>query len=194
MSQRSPLSPEQMASAIGYVIRLDRESKVRLADKIFEDQPAVLGAVVQLHSLGVDFSTQEHAYHVLFVLYECFTRHVPGLPKITEATVQAAFDTNSAMLKFYDEETPDEATRLQRIAALRHPEPSVLAFVYGYLAEQFPIYSRENELVINACTAVMAAFVEVKGPAPRREMKSAVPTSATRPKRRRPTRRQRRGR
>ena len=152
MSKSKPLSLEQVASAIGYVTRLDHEDKVRLADRIFESQPAVLGAVVQLHSLGVDFPAQEHALHVLFVLYECFTRYVPGLPKITEATVQSAFDNNVAMLKFYDEETPDEAARLQRIAALRHAEPNVLAFVSGYLAEQFPIYSRENELVINACT------------------------------------------
>jgi len=96
MSKSKPLSVEQVASAIGYVTRLDRDGRVKLADKIFEDQPAVLGAVVQLHSLGVDFPTQEHAVHVLLVLYECFTRHVPGLPKITEATVQAAFDNNSA--------------------------------------------------------------------------------------------------
>lgn len=162
MSKSKPLSLEQVASAIGYVTRLDRDGRVKLADKIFEDQPAVLGAVVQLHSLGVDFPTQEHALHVLLVLYECFTRHVPGLPKITEATVQAAFDNNSAMLRFYDEETPDEAARLQRIAALRHPEPNVLAYVFGYLAEQFPSNSRENELVINACMAVMAAFVSAK--------------------------------
>jgi hypothetical protein len=162
MSQDKPLSVNQVAEAIAYVDSLDFEAKVKRADKIFADQPAVLGAVVQLHSLDVDYPTQEHALHVLLVLYECFTRHVPDLPRISEEMVQSAFDDNVAMLRFYDGETPEETARLQRLASLRHPEQNVLAFVVSYLAEHFPKYSSENELVVNACTAVMAAFVKAK--------------------------------
>jgi hypothetical protein len=162
MSQNKPISVEQVARAIAYVDSLDLQAKVKRVDRIFQDQPAVLGAVVQLHSLGVDYPTQEHAIHVLLVLYECFTRHVSGLPRISEEMVQAALDSNVAMLRFYDEEPPEEAARLQRLAALKHPEPNVLAFVVGYLSEQFPNYSRENELVINVSKAVMDAFVEAK--------------------------------
>ena len=162
MSVNKPISLEQVAQAISYVDSLDVEAKTKRVDRIFEDQPAVLGAVVQLHSLGVDYPVQEHAFHVLLVLYECFTRFVSGLPKITEQMVQAAFDNNVAMLRFYDEETQEEAIRLQRLAATKHPEQNVQAFVVGYLSEHFPTFSRENELVINACTAVMNAFVEAK--------------------------------
>lgn len=162
MSQYKPLSVGQVAEAIAYVESLDLEAKVKRADKIFADQPAALGAIVQLHSLDVDYPTQEHAFHVLFVLYECFTRHVPNFPRITEEMVQSAFDENVAMLRFYDGELPQEAARLQRVTSLRHPERNVLAFVVGYLAERLPKYSRKNELVINACTAVMAAFVRAK--------------------------------
>ena len=162
MSQNKPISVEQVAAVIAYLDSLDLEAKVKRVDRIFQDQPAVLGAVVQLHSLGVDYPTQEHAIYVLLVLYECFTRHVSGLPRISEEMVQTAFDNNVAMLRFYDEELPEEAARLQRLAALKHPEPNVLAFVVGYLSEQFPKYSRENELVINASKAVMDAFVEAK--------------------------------
>jgi hypothetical protein len=117
---------------------------------------------VQLHSLDVDYPTQEHAFHVLFVLYECFTRHVPNFPRITEEMVQSAFDENVAMLQFYDGESPQEAARLQRLASRRHPERNVMVFVVSYLAEHLPKYSHKNELVINACTAVMAAFVRAK--------------------------------
>ena len=59
MSQDKPLSVNQVAEAIAYVNSLDFEAKVKRADKIFADQPAVLGAVVQLHSLDVDYPTQE---------------------------------------------------------------------------------------------------------------------------------------
>jgi hypothetical protein len=162
MSQDKPLTVDQVAEAIAYVESLDLEAKVKRLDRIFADQPAVLAAIVQLHSLDVDYPTQEHAFHVLLVLYECFTRHVPDLPNITEEMVQSAFDDNVTMLRFYDGETQQESARLQRIASVRHPEQNVLAFVVGYLADHLPKYSHQNELVINACTVVMAAFVRAK--------------------------------
>ncbi len=172
MPEDQPISIDQVAQVIADVNRLDFTAKVKRLDRIFVDQPAVLGAVVQLHALGVDPPTQEHAFHVLLVLYECFTRHVPDLPRISEEMVQAALDNNAAMLKFYDDVPAAEAARLQQRAALKHPERNVLAFVVSYLHEQLPKYSRENELVITVCKTVMDAFVKAKQLANR-------PTAAT---------------
>ena len=162
MSENTSISVEQVAEAIAYINGLDMAAKLKRVDHIFEDQPAVLGAVVQLHSLGVDYPTQEHALHVLLVLYECFTRNVSGLPSISQETVQAAFDNNAAMLRFYDGVASQEATRLQQLASLKHPERNVLAFVVGCLRDQLPNDSRDDALVINACKTVMDAFVEAK--------------------------------
>jgi hypothetical protein len=163
MSDNKPISLQQVAEVIAYVESLDFEAKLKRVDRIFADQPAVLGAVVQLHSLGVDYPVQEHAMHVLLILYECFTRYVSDLPRISKEMVQAAFDNNVAELRFYDGETTEEAARLQRLAALEYPERNVLAFVVGYLDEQLPTTdSREKELVINACKAVMNVFVSAK--------------------------------
>ncbi len=189
MSKNKPISLEQVADVIAYVESLNCEAKVKRADRIFADQPAVLGAVVQLHSLGVDFPTQEHALHVLLVLYECFTRHVSDLPRITEEMVQASFDNNVAMLRFYHQETPEEAARLQRLAILEHPEQNVLAFVVGYLSEHLPNYSRQNELVINACTAVTDAFVKAKQLAKNRIAEASATGSVSRSRRKSQSRR-----
>ena len=131
MSDNKPISLQQVAEVVAYVESLDFEAKLKRVDRIFADQPAVLGAVVQLHSLGVDYPVQEHAMHVLLILYECFTRYVSDLPRISKEMVQAAFDNNVAELRFYDGETTEEAARLQRLAALEYPERNVLAFVVG---------------------------------------------------------------
>jgi hypothetical protein len=114
---------------------------------------------------------------------------VPKLPKITPDMVQAAFDKNAAMLRFYDGETPEEEARLQQQVALKHPERNVLAFVVGYLADKFPTYSRENELVINACKAVMDAFVKAKQMAEGLPRQTKPTRQATGPKRRQKRRR-----
>jgi hypothetical protein len=54
MSQDKPLSVDRVADAVAYVESLDLEAKVKRANKIFADQSAVLGAIVQLYSLDVD--------------------------------------------------------------------------------------------------------------------------------------------
>jgi hypothetical protein len=162
MPENSPISVKQVAETIAIVDALDFEARSKRVEDIFERQPTVLGTVIQLHSVGVDYSTQEHALYVLLVLYECFARHVKGLPKISQEMVQVALDRDVARHKFYDDETPEEAARLQQLEAREYPERNVLAFVVGYLSEHLPNHSRENELAIHACTAVMDAFVKAK--------------------------------
>ena len=168
MPNQNPISLQQVASTITYIESLDADAKLRSFDRIFEAQPAVLGAVVQLKSLGVEYTRQEHAFHVLFVLFECFARHVPNLPRITEEAVQKALDNNVSMLELFDKETPQEATRLQSLSIENYPEQNVLAFVTGYLHEQgLSRFSPENEHVVQICKSIMDAFVEAKQTAER---------------------------
>lgn len=163
MPDQTPLTLQQVADAVAYVEGLDFDVKLERFDRIFEAQPAVLGAVVQLKILGVDSATQDHAFHVLLVLCECFTRNVPNLPRISEEMVQKALDNNVAMVEFFDKERRPEAARLQRLGIEKHPEQNVLAFVAGYLDEQgLTRPSRENELVVHICKSIMDAFVEAK--------------------------------
>jgi hypothetical protein len=153
------ITPEQMASAIAKVERCSVAEKIRRIDDVFADQPAVLGAAVQLPSLGVDVSIADHAFHVLLVLYECFTANVPELPKVKPETVQRAFDDIAAMLRFYDGETDAEAGRLHAIWMKNQKEHAVLAFVVDYLNSQLPSLSRESELVRNCCLAMTNAYL-----------------------------------
>lgn len=119
----------------------------------------MLGAAVQLPSLGVDMKTADHAFHVLLVLFECFSMHVPNLPKIAPETVQKAFDDIASMLQFYDSETVAEANRLQAIWTKQHKEHAVIAFVVSYLNSQMKEPTRDQELVRNCCLAMANAYL-----------------------------------
>jgi len=168
MVNQTPITLQQITNTISYVESLSFDEKIRIFDLIFEAQSAVLGAVVQLKSLGVDSQTLDHAFHILLVLYECFSQQVPNLPRISEEAVQRAMDNNVSMLELFDKETPQEVTRLQRLSIENYPEQNVLAFVTSYLDEQgLSRFSRENELVVQICKSVMDAFVEAKQTAQR---------------------------
>ncbi|HRX79778.1 MAG TPA: hypothetical protein P5307_11995, partial [Pirellulaceae bacterium] len=153
------ITPEQMATAIATVEKYSVAEKIRRIDDVFADQPAVLGAAVQLPSLGGDGSVADHAFHVLLVLFECFTEQVPKLPKIEPTTVQKAFDDIASMLRFYDGETDAEAARLHGMWVKNHKEHAVIAFVVDYLSSQLPGLSRESELVRNCCLAMTNAYL-----------------------------------
>jgi hypothetical protein len=163
MPDQTPLTLHQVTDTVAYVESLDFDAKLKRFDRIFEVQPAVLGAVVQLKALGVDSATQDHAFHVLLVLFECFTRNVPNLPRISEEMVQKALDNNVAMVEFFNEERRPEAERLQRLGIENYPDQNVLAFVAGYLDEQgLTRQSRENVLVVHVCKSIMDAFFEAR--------------------------------
>ena len=163
MPNQTPITLQQVTSTITYIESLDTDAKLTSFDRIFEAQPAVLGAVVQLKSLGVESPTQEHAFHVLLILFECFARHVPNLPRISEEAVQKALDNNVSMHEFLDKESPEEAARLQRLSIEKHPEPNILAYVTGHLNENgLSKFCRGNELVVHTCKSIMDAFVQAK--------------------------------
>ena len=153
------ITPKQMAIAIAKVDGFSVAEKIQRFDDIFAAQPAVLGAAVQLPSLGVDVKTADHAFHVLLVLFECFSMHVPKLPKIAPETVQRAFDNIASMLKFYDGESVAESDRLQAIWTKQQKEHAVVAFVVSYLNSQIKEPTRDQELVRNCCLAMTIAYL-----------------------------------
>ena len=164
MSNPVPLTMHEVADAVAYVNHLDFNERIELCEKIGKLQPATMGAVVQLTSLGVDYATQEHALYVLMVLYRCFTRNRPSFPRITQQVVQKALDDNAAMLALFGKESPAEASRLMHLGVENYPERDVLVFVTGYLNDQgLTEFSRERELVLRVCIIITNAFVVTRG-------------------------------
>jgi hypothetical protein len=163
MGHSSVITNEQVSATLLDVTSLGFDAKVKRLESIGQQQPAVTGAVVQLARLGVDNAIVDHAFHVLLVVHECFVRDVPNLQEISVSMVEDAMRSNIAMLEQLDRETPDEASRLQRAAAMSYPEQNVLAFVTGYLHEQGILeFSREHELVVSVCKAIIDSYVEAK--------------------------------
>ena len=153
------ITPEQMVSALVKVHKYSFAEKIQRFDDIFAAQPAVLAAAVELPGLGVDLKTADHAFHVLLVLFECFSQHVPKLPKIATESVQKAFDEIASMLEFYDGEGVAEANRLHAIWTKAHTEHAVIAFVIGYLHSELKELTRDQELVRDCCLAMTNAYL-----------------------------------
>lgn len=162
------ITPEQVADAVMKVTNYSFEEKTGRFDDIYAAQPALLGAAVQLPSLGVDLRLAEHALHVLLVLFECFSECVPMLPKIAPEAVQKAFDDIASMLRFYDGESEVEARRLQEVWVRSHREQAIVAFVVGYLHSELRVPTRHEELVRNCCLAITNAYLAAYEAAHRR--------------------------
>ncbi len=153
------ITPQQMANAVSKVDGYSLEEKIQRFDDVFAAQPAVLGAAVQLPSHGVDVRTADHAFHVLLVLFEVFSMHVPNLPKIAPETVHKAFGEVTSSQRFYDGETVAEANQPLVIWMKRYKEQAVYAFVLSYLTSQLNKPTREQELVRTCCMAMTNAFL-----------------------------------
>ncbi|CAN5392386.1 hypothetical protein BH11PLA2_BH11PLA2_23470 [soil metagenome] len=153
------ISPEQIASVVAKVGSYSFAEMTRRFDDIHAAQPAVLGAAVQLPSLGVDLKIVDHALHVVLLLFEIFSEHVPTIQKITPDAVQKAFDDIESMLRFYDGESDADAHRLQKIWMSNHREHAVLAFVIGTLNAELSAPTREQDLVRNCCLAMTNAYL-----------------------------------
>lgn len=163
MSDVGVITVDQMAAAVSLVESYGVDGKVERLECIGKLQPSVMGAVVQLTRMGVDYALVDHAFHVVLVLYECFVRDVPSLPQISVEMFEEAMRNNAALLELLDKETPQGARHLQLVSVRSYPEQNVLAFVTGYLNEHgLTKFSRDNELVVRVCKAITDTFVEAK--------------------------------
>ena len=162
MLSNTSFSSAQLADSIVRIEALDFDAKVKHIDEIFKNQPAALGMILMLHQHDVDYVSMEYGLHVLQVLYDCFSRNVPNLPRMTEEMVETEFMNVVDMLQRWEEANPEESERQLLNSAYGHPECFVQAFVVSYLTEHMDYPCPEAEKVFHVSLAVMNAFVEAK--------------------------------
>lgn len=153
------ISIEAVANAVKKSRSYNIEERIRRFDDIAAKQGAVLGAAIQLGSLGVPMRLVDHALVVLLVLFECFESEVPDLPSIKPEVVQDAFDRNAELTRFLDSKPEDEANRLQQVYVKNLKEHTLLAFLASYLQDNIVAITRETEMVRRCCWVMMDAYV-----------------------------------
>ncbi|QDT05108.1 hypothetical protein K227x_35070 [Rubripirellula lacrimiformis] len=153
------ISIETVADTIKIVQKRTNEERTRRFDDIAAKQGNVMGAAVQLGGLGVSMDLVEHALYVLLVLFEIFEAEAPGLPTVSQETVQAEFDRYAESVKFYEDETPANATHLQTIQWENFSEHAVVAFVVSHLTDHVKGFNRDTEFVRQCCMVMMQSYV-----------------------------------
>jgi hypothetical protein len=150
---------ESVADAIKKAKSYSVAERTRRFDDVASKQGAVMGAAIQLASLGVPMPLVDHALTVLLVLFECFESEAPELPSIKPHVVQAAFDRNAEAIRFFERESETDAARLQEIYVKNLKEHTLLAFLTDYLREHIIGINRETELVRRCCWVMTDAYV-----------------------------------
>lgn len=153
------ISIEAVAAAVKKSQSYSFQETVRRFEDVAKKQPAVMGAAVELDSLGVPLSLVEHALKVLLVLFECFETEAPDLPSIKPEVVQAAFTRTTKVLNTIASQSKDEAERSQHAYVMNLKEHALVAFIAPYLQGNIPCTSRETEMVRQCCWVMMDAYV-----------------------------------
>ena len=153
------ISIDAVAEALKKAQSYSVHERIRRFDDVAAKQGAVMGAAIQLGSLGVPMPLVDHALMVLLVLFECFESEVPNLPSIKSQVVQDAFDRNADAVGFFEGESEAEAARLQQVYAQNLQEHTVMAFLVSYLQENIVGITRETELVRRCCWVMTDAYV-----------------------------------
>jgi hypothetical protein len=153
------ISIEAVANAIKKSQSYRIEERIRRFDDIAAKQGAVMGAAIQLGSLGVPMRLVDHALTVLLVLFECFESEVPDLPSIKPEVVQDAFDRNAEAIRFFECEPEVEANRLQQVYFKNLKEHTLMAFLTSYLQDNLEGITRETELVRRCCWVMTDAYI-----------------------------------
>ena len=139
------------------------EAKLAFCDEVAKKQPRVLQCVLSLHRLEVSPDVQGHAINILLFFYDCFSRSTPGLPLITDAMLDDAFDKTNAMLRLIETEPDDQKEETIKQTIFSYCDLHVLAMYSGYTREKgMNQASREHEIVLRTLQAVLNAFLEVR--------------------------------
>jgi|GEM_PF-1613818 hypothetical protein len=153
------ISFEAVAAALKKSESYEMQDAIRRFEDVAKKQPAVMGAAVQLGSLGVPLSLVEHALKILLVLFECFESEAPDLPSLKQEVVQDAFTRNTEALRTYATQSKDEAKKSQHSYLMNLKEYALVAFVTSYLQDNVRGISRETEMVRQCCWVMMDAYI-----------------------------------
>lgn len=117
------------------VRRMNQAQKVSLADEIFAQQPNLLASVLVLPQMGVGMVELEVPLHILLATFQAMKRSGRAWPVVTEQVQEICLQRLTGRARFNEGLPGELAEQIVRQFCDEHPEPYLLAFVYGYLGE-----------------------------------------------------------
>lgn len=139
------LTQAVMVQATIDVNAMTAAQKVHLADEIFVQQPNLLGSILVLPRMGVSMLQLEVPLYVLLVTFQAMKRSGRAWPTISEDVQEACLQRLTARLRFNEGLPAGLVDQVVTQFCEEHAERYLLAFAYGYLAEQDLLRVRTEE-------------------------------------------------
>ena len=160
----NPLSPEQVADVIAAVERMTLAEKGQLADRMYEEQPAILAVALAAVRTGVSPQLQDALIVMAMVIFEALREELKEHGPIDESAIDTAAERNVAMWQFLEGEQGDAFRRSVAATLEGYPEPCLIAYVVSRLNE---FAEEEQAQVMLQIKSLLDACVQAKwGSAP----------------------------
>ena len=131
---KNTLSLDEVVASAKYIQSLEMSKKSALCDRIYNEQPILLGGVLVLNRMQIPMEKIEVVLHILLVLYYSFSKKYQLKP-VTEEIYEQETEKFSSMIKYYDGESKTEKDRFNVQTIGSHPEKNALAFIFGYMQD-----------------------------------------------------------
>ena len=125
--------PQHIASAYSRVEPLTVAKGELLADAIYSSQPNLLASVLVLPKFGVTHEELDVVLKVLFICYESARESGAKQSAITEDIQEKCLSRIVGRARFLEGLTPRLTDKAVQERVKAHPEPHLLAQVYGIL-------------------------------------------------------------
>jgi hypothetical protein len=123
---------------VGAVLRVERmtfQDRERLAEEVHARQPNLLFSVLVLQQYGATLEQMEVVLNLLLVLHAAMKISGRNWPVISEDVQERCLARISGRVRFIEGLTPPQQAQATADAVGDHPEPHLLAYVFGKFKE-----------------------------------------------------------
>jgi hypothetical protein len=125
------ISSRDLVDAVLRVERMTFKERERLAEEVHARQPNLFFSVLALQRYGVTLEQMEVVLMLLLVLYESMKGRGISWPVMSEEVQERCLARISGRVRFIEGLTPPQQTQATADAGSDHPEPQLLACVFG---------------------------------------------------------------
>jgi hypothetical protein len=125
------ISSRNLVDAVLRVKRMTFQERERLAEEVHALQPNLFFSVLALQRYGVTLEQMEVVLMLLLVFHEAMKGSGRSWPVISEDVQERCLARISGRVRFIEGLTPLQQTQATTDAVGNHPEPQLLAYVFG---------------------------------------------------------------
>jgi len=160
------ISNRDLVDAVLRVERMTFQERERLADEVHACQPNLFFSVLALQRYGVTLEQMEVVLMLLLVLHEAMKGSGRSWPVISEEVQERCLARLSGRVRFIEGLTPPQQTQATADAVRDHPEPQLLAYVFGEFKESdlLGIKTEAEKMLMLAALNLVECIAETAPP------------------------------